>query len=526
MNATDSSSRNPRPDTRHPKPDTRYPPRVSILIPNYNNGRESAKDGQADLIGDLLQSLHDTLHDDPTPLEIIAYDDGSTDDSLATLRDWSQRTWRGNQPFLTLIEAPHCGVLAANANKLVAASGGEILCRLDGDITCLTPRWAQKLCDVFDHGPPNLGVVGPKQLNPQLIVHAFGDWLLHPKGYHHVGMGLPRDAVTQPMEVDHVMGCFYCCKREVHDAIGGYDESILRGQTIDFGLRARRAGYRCIAVPQIEFIHRHGTRKPRSTRADTPEGVRHTLDVFERKWGFSRIAPDLDVVREKLAGTAALWNPAVFARTDDPAGGAIDFQASAWQRYVADAGFRGNVDMQVAFAAQVLQQTQLPAQARVLIPGCGTGLLAHLLASRGLTVTGCDRDTRKIELAQRCIANQTYPGARPVFVHQADARALPAADAAFDLALACYLFERHPNPVGLLKELRRVCCDNACLAVVSARRRGDRVDEERYLPHELTGQINAVTGWRVISTQPGDTANQPVVAVARRLAEAAAVAAA
>jgi len=44
-------------------------PRVSILIPNYNNGTASSRDGKTDLIADLLQSLHDSLQDDPTPIE-------------------------------------------------------------------------------------------------------------------------------------------------------------------------------------------------------------------------------------------------------------------------------------------------------------------------------------------------------------------------------------------------------------------------------------------------------------------------
>jgi hypothetical protein len=36
-------------------------PRLSILIPNFNNGRQSTRDKQTDLIGDLMQSLYDTL---------------------------------------------------------------------------------------------------------------------------------------------------------------------------------------------------------------------------------------------------------------------------------------------------------------------------------------------------------------------------------------------------------------------------------------------------------------------------------
>src|SRR5262245_26741676 len=122
------------------------PPRVSILIPNFNNGRQSSRSGKDDLLGNLLRSLQQMLRDDPTPFEIIAYDDGSTDDSLATLREWSKKRWPTGRPFMELIEAEHCGYLSRVANILSRRARGEILVRLDGDIISLTPNWVSRLC--------------------------------------------------------------------------------------------------------------------------------------------------------------------------------------------------------------------------------------------------------------------------------------------------------------------------------------------------------------------------------------------
>ncbi|MEX0885480.1 MAG: glycosyltransferase, partial [Phycisphaeraceae bacterium] len=367
------------------------PPRVSILIPNFNNGQGSSRDGQTDLIGDLLQSLQDTLGDDPTPVEILAYDDGSTDDSLDTLRDWAGRTWRGGQPLLSLTEDAHCGVLSRTANHLYAQARGDILVRLDGDTQMLTPRWASRLCDIFDAGPDRLGVVGPLQLTPAGRVHAFGDWVLHPKGYHHVAAGAHPDAITHAIEVDHVMGCFYCCKRAVYDAVGPFDEAMLRGQTIDFGLRARLAGFACIAVPHIRYVHRHGERVARATMADSQQGVAQTLDTFRAKWGFCRLAPDLDEVRRRYRNTPLLWNPAVFAphaaeapgnaRTA-PAGDAKPIDNTPWQRYTSDQSYRQWVDIRTSIIAQVIQQAGRPRRAAIV--GGETGLIAHLVAGKGV----------------------------------------------------------------------------------------------------------------------------------------------
>jgi glycosyltransferase involved in cell wall biosynthesis len=499
------------------------PPRVSVLIPNYNNGRQSSVEGRFDLIGELLQSLYDTLHDDPTPLEIIAYDDGSTDDSLATLRSWSQKTWRGGEAFLSLIEAPHCGVLARNANVLVRKSRGSILVRLDGDTQMLTRHWASKLCEIFDQGPKRLGVIGPKQLRPDGRIHAFGDWLLHPKGYHHIAAGMAREAVRRPMEVDHVMGCFYCCKREVFDRLEGYDETILRGQTIDFGLRARLKGYACFAVPHIEYVHRHGLRAARATKADSAEGVRQTLDTFRRKWGFDRIAPDLDAVRERYAGTDLLWNARYFAMPGD---GSVQrpaapksIEESEWGRYAKDAAFRKHIDFRIAATMQVIGQ--LKGVERVVVPGCETGLTVHLLAKQGLVCVGTDGDAGRIALARQWTRQQEYPKGGVRFEHQAEARRQPVAAGEADLVLLCDQMEQHENPVGLLGQAWQALGENKWLMIIAQRKVGEPAAtdrEHRYGLAELCGQMQAAGGWQVLVDPRSDDLSRPMLVVAQRRA--------
>lgn len=492
-------------------------PRLSILIPNYNNGVGSSHDGQTDLLGDLLRSLFDTLDSDPTPLEVIAFDDGSTDDSLETLRDFAGRTWRGGQPFLKLIEAEHCGILAKTANALVAASRGDVLVRLDGDTKMLTPHWAAKLVRVFDQGPPRLGVVGPKQLRPSGAIHAFGDWVLHPKGYHHIAAGLPRDAVTRPIECDHVMGCFYCCKRSVHDEVGGYDENFLRGQTIDFGLRARLAGWSCIAVPHIEYVHRHGERSDRDTRADQVEGKLHTMDVFRDKWGFDRIAPDLDVVRQRYAATPLLWNAAVFGAATDELDEPVlpteptTIETSAWGRYANDEAYRNHIDVRVKITAHVIEQVDRPQ--RVALIGGGASPLAHLLANSGLTVTAIDRDANATAFARTCVKNQNYPGAAPTFLEQTDPTRLPVEDGGCDMALIYNQFERHPNPVGLLAEAGRSLVSGGLMVVVVFRPGG--IDGCGYHPWELAQQVAHAGNWSLLTDPTKAEPKGPVVLVAR-----------
>lgn len=487
-------------------------PRVSILIPNFNNGRESSANGDRNFIEELFVSLVETLETDPTPIELIVMDDGSQDDSLATCRAWSGRTWRGGQPFLRLIEAPHCGVLSIVANRLTTEARGEFCVRLDGDIVCLTKHWVQELCRVFDTSPPTVGMIGPKQLGIEGRIHAAGDWILHPRGMHHIAQGADRHAITRSIEVDHVMGCFYCHRRRVWEEIGGYDERILRGQTIDFGMAARLKGWRAFFVPSIEFTHNHGLRVVRNTRADTTEGVRYSLDRFHEKWGFDRIAPDLDDVARMYAGTPLLWNARVFgphAPWPMPVSEPLDVEHTEWGRYADDLPFRQYVDARAGVVAQITRL--LGPRERILHVVSRAGLLAHILAKGGERVIGIDPDPRYVQLANQIARSGEYPAARPSFVAQPSPCAIPQKDESADTVLLFDVIERHHNPVGLFREARRVLKPGGVMAIVTPERttpyEGDGDQLHAYRPHELGLQLQAVGGFRTVGV--ADRASSP-----------------
>ncbi len=403
-----------------------------------------------DLIGNLLQSLWDTLHDDPTPFELMVHDDQSTDDSIETLRDWSKKTWPNGEPFLTLVESPHEGFIAKANNRMYAKARGDIFVRLDGDIVCLTRHWVSKVVKIFDQGPPNLGMVGPKQLGIDGKIHACGDWLLHPNGYTHIGAGLNRHAIRWPIMCDHNMGCFYCCKCELFEDIDGYDENCLRGETEDFTLRARLKGWTCLATPEVEFVHYHGLRHARSSKYDSAAGVKSDLEYFEKKWGFNRIAPDLDIVRDRYAGTPLVWNARWFAMETpaDPADTSepLPINQTEWQRYQQDATFRARIDRRISATAQLLKQIDRPQ--RIVQLGARCGLIAHLLAMQGVTVVGIERSEAKVALARRCVADRDYPAEPPSFAHQPDPRTLPLNDDEADLALVFDVARTASQPFG------------------------------------------------------------------------------
>ncbi len=513
---------------------TMVTPRVTILIPHFNNGRASSRSGQLDLIGDLLQSLWDTLHDDPTPFELFVHDDASTDDSIDTLRAWADRTWPNGEPFLTLVESPHEGFIAAANNRMFRRARGDILVRLDGDIVCTTNHWISRVVEMFDDAPPRLGILGPMQLSPSGQVHACGDMILHPRGYHHLDHGRSPDEITTPREVDHHMGCFYCCKRAVFDDIGGYDENCLRGETEDFTMMARLVGWSCWTLPHVRFIHRHSLRKARASQYDDGGRIADDLAYFRKKWGFCRLAPDLDAALDRWRGTPLLWNAQVFgpviaargsagveaAGVNPPAPSARPFEATDWARFAHDPAVRPRVDLPVTAVRQLLglSATATHQKPRVALVGPGDGVAAHLLAKAGIPCVGIllGRDApHRARLASRCVRGGDYPNAAPTYSTMPDSRTLPLDAACVDLLLLHAALAAHPNPVALLREAERVLAPGGMLAVLES--------PIRYAPQQLVNQVHFLGGWHS-AIQPAKAGDHTLMAwrpAAPRMARAA-----
>jgi len=506
--------------------------KVSILVPNFNNGPSSSRDGQTDLLDKLLQSIHDTLADDPAEIEVLAHDDGSTDESLDTLRRWADTTWRGGKPFLDLTEAPHHGILAKTSNQLIERSSGDILVRLDGDTEMLTPCWASRLIELFNLGPKNLGVIAPKQLWTGGQIHALGDFILHPRGYHHHAQGKHRYAVTRPVEVDHAMGCMYCIKRETVEDVGPFDERFLRGQTIDYGLRARHNGWRCFAHPSIEFVHHHALRKDRDTAADREALTGKTFTDFQSKWGFSRVIPDLEYVAEHYAGTGLLWNPQVF-------GAGFEFDATApthaddpskgeWTRLAHDGVLKDRMQLRVSIteaAVESLTKSTGPLT-NIVVPD-GGGPLSHVLGIKGLPVTAIDRNAARIEQTKQITQAQAYPAQPPRYLHQTHHRLWPIADASADMVLLYDAIEYHPNPVALMTEARRVLRDGGMivLLVQPTDAGSGAIDASAFTEHDLLGLIQHHDGLAALETKMNTNAvHTPLIVLGKRESQEAGLA--
>lgn len=102
---------------------------------------------------------------------------------------------------------------------------------------------------------------------------------------------------------------------------------------------------------------------------------------------------------------------------------------------------------------QALERMAIGEGRSVLEVGVGTGInLRHY--PRSCQVTGIDLSAHMLERARERVAKN---GLRNVRIMEMDAAALTFADNSFDIVYAPYLISVVPDPVAVVREMRRVC---------------------------------------------------------------------
>jgi GT2 family glycosyltransferase len=321
-------------------------PSVSLLVPNMNN---------EPILEEFFEKL--AAHTTYPRVEVVSVDDGSTDGSRAILRRWQdQGPW---QQF-TVIEQENGGAAAA-FNRCIEAASGDLLVRLDGDATVETPGWIERM--VALHAVDDrVGLIVAKIVFDTGYIHSFGRSVVDPDGLRdrctHIlerrGRRTLDSAVERPLEskarggevlteVDTALGCCTSFTREVADRVGGADTvfSPVWIEDDDFGLAARREGFKVFYLPEVRVVHhterrnpRHGPgAKARRTARERAgrlvpmplrrafaarsavsrealwrvEVLRGHYQSWNAKWGFDPLNPDLDAVRARWGGSEVCW---------------------------------------------------------------------------------------------------------------------------------------------------------------------------------------------------------------------------
>ncbi|MGH7589225.1 MAG: glycosyltransferase family 2 protein [Gemmatimonadota bacterium] len=245
--------------------------RCSIIVPAY---------ARAGLTRQCLRTLLGQSHQ--VSWEVVVIDDGSPEDLSESLGLHDDR--------IRVLRREENGGFAKVCNEGAAATGGEFLVFLNND-TLPRDGWLDALVRrASEH--PQAGILGSRLLYPDGTVQHAGVVICQDRYPRHVYAGFPGDhpAVLRPRPFQAVTAASMLVRREVFDALGGFDTAYRNGlEDADLCLRAGELGHQVHYVPESVVVHLESASPGRSERD------RGNARLWIERWG-DRAQPD-DVAR-------------------------------------------------------------------------------------------------------------------------------------------------------------------------------------------------------------------------------------
>lgn len=235
-------------------------PRVTVVIPTWDG---------APLLREALRTLRAQTFLD---FEVIAVDNGSTDDTMAMLRDAF--------PYVRAVALARNEGFAAAVNAGISAARGEIIVLMNNDVEA-TAGWLAALVDAFDRHP-EVGACASKMLSWEEpgVIDSAGDRL----GLFATSIG--HGALDGP-EYDEPCYVFSACagaaayRLTVLEQVGSFDERFFAYlEDVDIGARIQLAGWRCLYVPEAVVYHRGSATARRMPTMKTTLLMRNSLFIF------------------------------------------------------------------------------------------------------------------------------------------------------------------------------------------------------------------------------------------------------
>ncbi len=254
-------------------------PLISIIFVNYR---------AADYIRQSLRSLRQADMHGKT--EVIVVDNASHDRSKELVtEEFPEIQWIGLKSNIGFGKA--CNVGAQNAH-------GRFLLLLNPDT--VVSKNTLSVCVDFMESRPDVGILGPKILNPDgtlqascrrsfptplvAFSHLFGLSRLFPRSKLFGKYNLTYLDPDESTQVDAVSGSFMFMRTETFRKLGGFDESFfMYGEDLDLCARVQQSGLAVWYHPATQIIHFKGrcaAKQPLRSRAAFYEA----MVLFSRKY--------------------------------------------------------------------------------------------------------------------------------------------------------------------------------------------------------------------------------------------------
>lgn len=231
--------------------------------------------------------------------EVVVADNGSTDDSIAFLRE------RYPQVRLILLDKNYG--FAEGYNKALEQVEADYYVLLNSDVEC-TPHWVQPVVSMMER-EPHVAVAQPKLLmfdrkDTFEYAGAAGGFI------DHYGYPFCRGRLFSTLERDHgqyddecdifwASGAAMFVRARVYRKLGGLDADFFAHmEEIDFCWRAKNNGYQVRYCPRSVVYHVGGGTLPKSSPFKTRLNFRNNLAMLYKNLPSSRLQR---VVRRRLA---------------------------------------------------------------------------------------------------------------------------------------------------------------------------------------------------------------------------------
>ena len=198
--------------------------KLSVILPCFNS---------ANTIAVQLEALAKQQWSEPW--EVIVSDNGSTDSSVAIVEQYKEQI-----PNLRIVDSSDKRGASHARNVAAKVANGDALAFIDDDDE-VAPGWLAAMGEALSKHDFVAGRLEHKKLNEPWVVKCHKSE--EDKGIF-VNTGHLPFAGT----------CNLGIKRSLHDAIGGFDETLIRHQDVDYCWRLQQAGTKLDYVPEA-LVH-------------------------------------------------------------------------------------------------------------------------------------------------------------------------------------------------------------------------------------------------------------------------------
>jgi len=168
---------------------------------------------------------------------------------------------------------------ARKCNLGAQKSSGDILVFLNDDTDMQSPGWIEHVASLLEE--EDVACVGGMLQNADRTVQSCGDNVGRDSAVHYApapNSGDVGDAMHRYLadhETTSVSGAFLCCRRSTFEDLNGFSEAFPNSfQDVDFCLRARARGMRCITAPGIRLLHFESATRDAEVDFDTLSALR------------------------------------------------------------------------------------------------------------------------------------------------------------------------------------------------------------------------------------------------------------